>query len=90
MGSFSPAAAHGGQADVSWRRHEAADHGPATEEFTRYGIAGARIERVVEPARTNRAQLYAYFGSKEGTDLAGLPIAGKPRCGSVSRETVPA
>jgi AcrR family transcriptional regulator len=38
----------------------------ATEEFARYGIAGARVERVVEAARTNRAQLYAYFGSKEG------------------------
>jgi AcrR family transcriptional regulator len=38
----------------------------ATGEFARYGIAGARVERVVEAARTNRAQLYAYFGSKEG------------------------
>jgi AcrR family transcriptional regulator len=38
----------------------------ATDEFARYGIAGARVERVVEAARTNRAQLYAYFGSKEG------------------------
>jgi AcrR family transcriptional regulator len=38
----------------------------ATEEFARYGIAGARVERIVEAARTNRAQLYGYFGSKEG------------------------
>ncbi|WP_086842489.1 TetR family transcriptional regulator [Amycolatopsis kentuckyensis] len=38
----------------------------ATEEFARYGIAGARVERIVEAARTNRAQLYAYFGSKDG------------------------
>lgn len=38
----------------------------ATDEFARYGIAGARIDRVVEAARTNKAQLYAYFGSKEG------------------------
>ncbi|MEV7095020.1 TetR family transcriptional regulator [Amycolatopsis sp. NPDC051045] len=38
----------------------------ATEEFARHGIAGARVERIVEAARTNRAQLYGYFGSKDG------------------------
>src|SRR5690625_1075898 len=38
----------------------------ATQEFAEYGIAGARIERIVAAARTNKAQLYAYFGSKEG------------------------
>jgi AcrR family transcriptional regulator len=38
----------------------------ATREFAEHGIAGARIERVVAEARTNKAQLYAYFGSKEG------------------------
>ncbi|MFE7973848.1 TetR family transcriptional regulator [Streptomyces shenzhenensis] len=38
----------------------------ATEEFAEHGIAGARIERIVSAARTNKAQLYAYFGSKEG------------------------
>ncbi|RKN37523.1 TetR family transcriptional regulator [Streptomyces hoynatensis] len=37
----------------------------ATQEFARYGIAGARVERIVAAARTNKAQLYAYFGSKE-------------------------
>src|SRR5690242_3501702 len=37
----------------------------ATREFAEHGIAGARIERVVAAARTNKAQLYAYFGSKE-------------------------
>ncbi|PJE99420.1 TetR family transcriptional regulator [Streptomyces carminius] len=37
----------------------------ATEEFSRHGIAGARIERVVTAARTNKAQLYAYFGDKD-------------------------
>ncbi|MET9252732.1 TetR family transcriptional regulator [Streptomyces sp. NPDC003717] len=37
----------------------------ATVEFARYGIAGARVERIVTAARTNKAQLYAYFGSKE-------------------------
>ena len=37
----------------------------ATQEFARYGIAGARIERIVAAARTNKAQLYGYFGNKE-------------------------
>ncbi|WP_100445323.1 TetR family transcriptional regulator [Glycomyces xiaoerkulensis] len=38
----------------------------ATREFARHGIAGARIERIVAAARTNKAQLYGYFGSKQG------------------------
>jgi AcrR family transcriptional regulator len=38
----------------------------ATKEFAEHGIAGARVERIVAAARTNKAQLYAYFGSKEG------------------------
>jgi AcrR family transcriptional regulator len=38
----------------------------ATREFSEHGIAGARIERIVAAARTNKAQLYGYFGSKEG------------------------
>ncbi|MGO1971922.1 MAG: TetR family transcriptional regulator [Propionibacteriaceae bacterium] len=36
----------------------------ATEEFARHGIAGARIDRIVAAASTNKAQLYAYFGDK--------------------------
>ncbi|MEU6486326.1 TetR family transcriptional regulator [Streptomyces sp. NPDC046887] len=38
----------------------------ATEEFARHGIAGARVERIIQTARTNKAQLYGYFGSKDG------------------------
>ena len=38
----------------------------AAEEFSERGIAGARIERVLAAAHTNKAQLYGYFGSKEG------------------------
>ncbi|KOX14153.1 TetR family transcriptional regulator [Saccharothrix sp. NRRL B-16348] len=38
----------------------------ATREFAQYGIAGARVERIVAAARTNKAQLYGYFGNKEG------------------------
>ena len=37
----------------------------ATDEFARYGIAGARVERITSAARTNKAQLYAYFGDKD-------------------------
>ncbi|MET9264917.1 TetR family transcriptional regulator [Amycolatopsis sp. NPDC004079] len=38
----------------------------ATGEFAEHGIAGARVDRIVAAARTNKAQLYGYFGSKEG------------------------
>ncbi|MFD7893802.1 TetR family transcriptional regulator [Streptomyces sp. NPDC059743] len=38
----------------------------ATQEFAEHGIAGARVERIVAAARTNKAQLYSYFGNKEG------------------------
>ena len=37
----------------------------ATAEFTERGIAGARVDRIVATARSNKAQLYQYFGSKE-------------------------
>lgn len=37
----------------------------AAEEFARYGIAGARIDRISLAARANKAQLYSYFGSKD-------------------------
>ena len=38
----------------------------AAEEFAERGIAGARIDRIITAARTNKAQLYGYFGSKDG------------------------
>ena len=37
----------------------------ATEEFAAYGIAGARVDRIVAVARTNKAQMYSYFGNKD-------------------------
>jgi AcrR family transcriptional regulator len=37
----------------------------ATQEFARHGIAGARVDRIAAAAATNKAQLYAYFGSKD-------------------------
>ncbi|MFB2584038.1 TetR/AcrR family transcriptional regulator [Herbiconiux liukaitaii] len=37
----------------------------ATAEFAEFGIAGARVDRIAANARANKAQLYAFFGSKE-------------------------
>ncbi|WP_410791405.1 TetR family transcriptional regulator [Kribbella sp. C-35] len=37
----------------------------AKAEFSRYGIAGARIERIAKAAKTSKERLYAYFRSKE-------------------------
>jgi AcrR family transcriptional regulator len=38
----------------------------ATEEFAARGIAGARVDRIADAARSNKAQIYHYFGSKDG------------------------
>jgi len=38
----------------------------ATAEFAAYGIAGARVDRIATAARSNKAQIYHYFGSKDG------------------------
>ncbi|GHJ37167.1 TetR family transcriptional regulator [Streptomyces sp. TS71-3] len=37
----------------------------AAEEFSAYGIAGARVDRIAVAARSNKAQIYHYFGSKD-------------------------
>ena len=37
----------------------------ATAEFSRYGIAGARIERIAKAAKTSKERVYAHFRSKE-------------------------
>jgi Transcriptional regulator len=37
----------------------------ATVEFARYGIAGARIDRIAEAAGSNKSMIYAYFTSKD-------------------------
>lgn len=38
----------------------------AAAEFARYGIAGARVERIAAAAPANKAQIYAWFSSKDG------------------------
>ena len=50
-----------GDADATRRRLLDA----ATEEFAAYGIAGARVDRIAAAAKSNKAQIYHYFGSKE-------------------------
>lgn len=37
----------------------------ASEEFSAYGLAGARIDRIAEAAAANKRSIYVYFGSKE-------------------------
>ncbi|PRY59896.1 TetR/AcrR family transcriptional regulator [Glycomyces artemisiae] len=37
----------------------------ARTEFARYGIAGARIDRIAKAAKTSKERVYAYFKSKE-------------------------
>lgn len=37
----------------------------ATAEFAEHGLAGGRVDRIAASARTNKAQLYHYFGNKE-------------------------
>lgn len=38
----------------------------AFDEFVRYGLAGARVDRIAGNAGANKQGIYAYFGSKEG------------------------
>lgn len=38
----------------------------ATAEFAAHGIAGARVDRIAAAARSNKAQMYGFFGSKDG------------------------
>ncbi len=38
----------------------------ATAEFAAFGIAGARVDRIARVAGVNKAQMYGWYGSKEG------------------------
>src|ERR1700745_1891725 len=38
----------------------------ARDEVTARGIAGARVERIASQANANKAQIYHYFGDKDG------------------------
>jgi len=44
----------------------------ALAEFSRYGLGGARVDRIASRARANKRMLYYYFGSKDDLFLAVL------------------
>jgi AcrR family transcriptional regulator len=44
----------------------------ALDEFSTYGVAGARVDRIAVTAGCNKNLLYVYFGSKENLFMAVL------------------
>lgn len=44
----------------------------ATQEFHRFGLGGARVDRIADVAGVNKRMLYYYFGSKDDLFLAVL------------------
>jgi AcrR family transcriptional regulator len=44
----------------------------ATVEFARFGLGGARVDRIALRAGANKRMLYYYFGDKDGLFLAAL------------------
>jgi AcrR family transcriptional regulator len=44
----------------------------AVEQFTKFGLAGARVDAIATAAATNERMLYYYFVSKEGLYVAVL------------------
>ena len=53
-----------GGRDGEWSRRRLLE--AATYEFAAHGIAGARVDRIAAAARVNKAQMYGWFGSKDG------------------------
>ena len=53
-------------------RTQAAILAAATKEFARYGMAGARVDRIAAGAKSNKRMLYYYFGNKEALFRAVL------------------
>ncbi len=47
----------------------------AIEEFSRHGLAGARIDRIAEAAAANKRAIYEHFGDKEGLFAAAMDAA---------------
>lgn len=44
----------------------------ALDEFARFGLEGARVDRIAGRAKVNKQALYYYFGNKEGLFSAAL------------------
>jgi AcrR family transcriptional regulator len=47
----------------------------ATREFARFGLGGARVDRIAARAGANKRMLYYYYGDKDGLFLAVLEHA---------------
>src|SRR5262249_36827624 len=56
-------------------RTQAAILAAATQEFARYGLGGARVDRIAARAKNNKRMLYYYFGNKEALFRAVLERA---------------
>jgi AcrR family transcriptional regulator len=74
MSNASPAgkkrARAGGRRDRERTRGAILDS--AVAEFARYGLGGARVDRIAARAGANKRMLYYYFGDKERLFLAAL------------------
>jgi AcrR family transcriptional regulator len=46
--------------------------GAALDEFARFGLGGARVDRIAARAGANKRMLYYYFGDKDSLFLAAL------------------
>jgi AcrR family transcriptional regulator len=44
----------------------------AIMEFSAYGIAGARVDRIASAAKANKQAIYAYFGGKDALFAAAF------------------
>ena len=44
----------------------------AIEEFSAYGLAGARVDRIAKAARANKRAIYEYFTDKRGLFAAAM------------------
>jgi AcrR family transcriptional regulator len=56
----------------------------AHDEFTARGIAGARVDRIASAANANKAQIYHYFGDKDGLFDAVLEQSTEEAVGAVA------
>jgi AcrR family transcriptional regulator len=44
----------------------------ATQEFSKFGLGGARVDRIATRAKSNKRMLYHYFGNKD--ELFGITV----------------
>jgi AcrR family transcriptional regulator len=61
---------HNGRRDPA--RNQQRILGAARAEFARYGLGGARVDRIAARAGANKRMLYYYYGNKEDLFLAVL------------------